>query len=86
MFDVSKGAQHINNIWWQNDPYANILRKKHNDMTDEEARSMILWIGMLGGMINSPTYFTKFRQKGQHCSGLSTHPTLNSRPHFHLSI
>lgn len=57
MFEESKGAQHINNIWWQNDPDAIILRKKYNDMTDEEARSMILWIGMLGGMINTSDLF-----------------------------
>ena len=57
MFDESKGAQHINNIWWQNDPDDIILRKKYNDMTDEEARSMILWIGMLGGMINTSDLF-----------------------------
>ncbi len=57
MFDESKGAQHINNTWWQNDPDAIILRKKYNDMTDEEARSMILWIGMLGGMINTSDLF-----------------------------
>ncbi len=57
MFDESKGAQHINNIWWQNDPDAIILREKYNDMTDEEARSMILWIGMLGGMINTSDLF-----------------------------
>jgi len=28
MFDETIGAQHINNVWWQNDPDAIILREK----------------------------------------------------------
>lgn len=53
MFKESVGCQHFNNIWWQNDPDAIILRKKFNLMTDKEAESLTLWMGMLGGMINT---------------------------------
>jgi hypothetical protein len=57
MFDETIGCQHINNIWWQNDPDAMILREKYNRMDYSEAKSMILWIGMLGGMINTSDLF-----------------------------
>jgi len=57
MFNESKGAQHINNVWWQNDPDAIILRSKYSNMTNAEARSMILWMGMLGGIVNTSDLF-----------------------------
>ncbi|MEO5592377.1 MAG: glycoside hydrolase family 36 protein [Chitinophagaceae bacterium] len=57
MFNESKGAQHINNIWWQNDPDAIILRSKYSNMNDAEARSLILWMGMLGGVVNTSDLF-----------------------------
>lgn len=57
MFDESIGAQHINNIWWQNDPDAIILREKYTHMSNAEAQSMILWMGMLGGVINTSDLF-----------------------------
>ncbi|MEP7231259.1 MAG: glycoside hydrolase family 36 protein [Ginsengibacter sp.] len=57
MFNESKGAQHINNVWWQNDPDAIILRSKYSNMNDAEARSMILWMGMLGGIVNTSDLF-----------------------------
>jgi alpha-galactosidase len=57
MFDESIGAQHINNIWWQNDPDAIILREKYNHMNNAETQSMILWMGMLGGVINTSDLF-----------------------------
>lgn len=57
MFNESKGAQHINNVWWQNDPDAIILRSKYSNLSDAEARSLILWIGMLGGVINTSDLF-----------------------------
>ena len=53
MYKESVGCQHFNNVWWQNDPDAIILRKKFNLMTDREAESLTLWMGMLGGMINT---------------------------------
>ena len=57
MFVESKGGQHINNIWWQNDPDAIILRSKYSNMNEEEARSLILWMGMLGGIVNTSDLF-----------------------------
>jgi alpha-galactosidase len=57
MFNESKGGQHYNNVWWQNDPDAIILRSKYNHMTDDETRSLILWMGMLGGMVNTSDLF-----------------------------
>lgn len=57
MFNESKGAQHINNVWWQNDPDAIILRSKYSNMSDGEARSMIIWMGMLGGIVNTSDLF-----------------------------
>jgi hypothetical protein len=57
MFNESKGAQHINNVWSQNDPDAIILRSKYSNMSDAEARSVILWMGMLGGIVNTSDLF-----------------------------
>jgi hypothetical protein len=57
MFEESKGAQHINNVWWQNDPDAMILREKYTDLSELETRSQALWMGMLGGVINTSDLF-----------------------------
>jgi hypothetical protein len=57
MFEESKGAQHINNVWWQNDPDAMILRDKYTHLSDGETRSQALWMGMLGGVINTSDLF-----------------------------
>lgn len=57
MFRESIGSMHFNNIWWQNDPDAIILRQKFSHLTDAEAKSMILWMGMLGGVINTSDLF-----------------------------
>ncbi len=57
MFTESKGMQHVNNVWFQNDPDAIILRSKYNHMSDMEAKSLILWMGMLGGVINTSDIF-----------------------------
>ena len=59
MFNESKGAQHINNVWWQNDPDAIILRSKYSNMNEAEARSLILWMGMLGGIVNTSDLFNE---------------------------
>ncbi len=63
MFEETVGAQHFNNIWWQNDPDAIILREKYNWMSDEEAKSMILWMGMLGGVVNTSDLFHEIPKK-----------------------
>jgi hypothetical protein len=57
MFDESRGNQHINNVWWQNDADAMILRKRYSDLSDAETKSIALWIGMLGGVINTSDLF-----------------------------
>ena len=57
MFDETRGAQHINNVWWQNDPDAMIIRSKYNQLTDKETESIAHWVGMLGGVINTSDLF-----------------------------
>ena len=57
MFEESKGNQHINNVWWQNDPDAMIIREKYSQLTNDETRTMALWMGMLGGVINTSDLF-----------------------------
>ena len=57
MFEESKGAQHINNIWWQNDPDVMIIREKYSELNEAETRSLALWMGMLGGVINTSEVF-----------------------------
>ncbi len=63
MFDETRGAQHINNIWWQNDPDAMILRSRYSNLTDEETKSIALWIGMTGGVINTSDLFHEITQE-----------------------
>ncbi|MGL4512490.1 MAG: glycoside hydrolase family 36 protein [Lacipirellulaceae bacterium] len=53
MLDESIGAQHINNVWWQNDPDSMILRSRYSNLTDEETEALAIWMGMLGGVINT---------------------------------
>ena len=57
MFEETKGNQHINNVWWQNDPDAMIIRSKYSDLSDEETKSIALWMGLLGGVINTSDLF-----------------------------
>lgn len=57
MFDETRGAQHINNVWWQNDADALILRSKYNQLTDQETESIAHWVSMLGGVINTSDLF-----------------------------
>lgn len=57
MYDEMKGAQHINNIWWQNDADALIVREKYSYLTEEETKSLAYWVGMLGGVVNTSDLF-----------------------------
>jgi hypothetical protein len=57
MFEETKGGQHINNVWWQNDPDAMIVREQFNEMNEAETRTVALWEGMLGGVINTSDLF-----------------------------
>jgi len=51
MFQESVADQYFNNIWWQNDPDAILVRNFHTHLTDVEVRSLALWQGILGGVI-----------------------------------
>ncbi|MEO6288202.1 MAG: glycoside hydrolase family 36 protein [Dyadobacter sp.] len=57
MFEESKSAQHLNNVWWQNDPDAMPMRDQYTHLTAPEIRSVALWMGMLGGVINTSELF-----------------------------
>lgn len=57
MYNEMKGGQHINNVWWQNDADALIVREKYNYLTDEETKSLAYWVGMLGGVVNTSDLF-----------------------------
>ncbi len=59
MFNEMKGAQHINNIWWQNDADAIILRSQYSNLTDDETKTIAYWVGMLGGVINTSDLFNE---------------------------
>jgi hypothetical protein len=63
MFEESKGAQHINNVWWQNNPDAMIIQERYSHLTDAETRSTALWMGMLGGVINTSDLFYDIPQR-----------------------
>ncbi len=63
MFEESKGAQHINNVWWQNDPDAMIIREKYSQLNEMETRSIALWMGMLGGVINTSDLFYEIPER-----------------------
>ncbi|MHB9110221.1 MAG: glycoside hydrolase family 36 protein [Armatimonadota bacterium] len=51
MLQESQADQYFNNVWWQNDPDAILVRDFHNHLTDAEVRSLALWQGILGGVI-----------------------------------
>lgn len=51
MLGESQADQYFNNIWWQNDPDAILVRDFHTHLTDTEARGLALWQGILGGVI-----------------------------------
>jgi hypothetical protein len=53
MIAETVGDQYFNNVWWQNDPDAILLRDFHTDLTPTEVRSLALWQGILGGVINT---------------------------------
>lgn len=51
MLRESEADQYFNNIWWQNDPDATLVRDRHIHLTPTEVRSLALWQGMLGGVV-----------------------------------
>ena len=56
-FQEVHGQQYFNNIWWQNDPDAIILRSDFNHMTTDELESLAFYMGMLGGAVNTSDLF-----------------------------
>jgi alpha-galactosidase len=56
-FQEVHGQQYFNNIWWQNDPDAIILRSEFNHMTTDELESLAFYMGMLGGAVNTSDLF-----------------------------
>lgn len=52
MIAESFATQPFNNIFWQNDPDAILLRNYHNDLTDLEVRSLAVFQGFLGSAVN----------------------------------
>jgi hypothetical protein len=53
MIDESVACHYFNNVFWQNDTDAIILRQFENDLTDTEVTSLALWQGMLGTSVNT---------------------------------
>ena len=51
MMQETVADQYFNNVWWQNDPDAILVRDLHTKLTDTEVRSLSLWQGILGGVI-----------------------------------
>lgn len=51
MLRESEADQYFNNIWWQNDPDAILVRDRHVHLTPTEVRSLALWQGILGGVV-----------------------------------
>ena len=45
--------QIYDNVWWQNDPDAIMLRDRFIWLTHDEIRSLALWQGIMGGVINT---------------------------------
>jgi alpha-galactosidase len=62
-FQEVQGQQYFNNIWWQNDPDAIILRSEYNHMADHEIETLALYMGMLGGVVNTSDLFHEIPEK-----------------------
>lgn len=48
-----EGCQYFNNVWWQNDPDAILLREFHVHLNDDESELHALYQAILGGVINT---------------------------------
>jgi hypothetical protein len=62
-FQEVQGQQYFNNVWWQNDPDAIILRSEYNHMSENETESLALYMGMLGGAVNTSDLFHTIPEK-----------------------
>lgn len=57
LFRETYWCQYFNNVFWQNDPDVVHLRKENSKFSDEEALSVALWDGFLGGVVNTSDRF-----------------------------
>lgn len=62
-FQEVQGQQYFNNVWWQNDPDAIILRSEYNHLSGNEVESLALYMGMLGGAVNTSDLFHTIPEK-----------------------
>jgi len=53
MLRESVGTQYFNNIWWQNDPDAILLREFFIHLNDTEMQALALWQAILGGVTST---------------------------------
>ena len=47
------GDQYFNNVWWQNDPDAILVRDFHISMNEQEMLAFALWQAIMGGVVNT---------------------------------
>ena len=47
------GEQYFNNLWWQNDPDAILVRDFHISMNEQEEVAFALWQAFMGGVVNT---------------------------------
>ena len=47
------GDQYFNNVWWQNDPDAILVRDFHLSMNEREMTAFALWQAIMGGVVNT---------------------------------
>jgi hypothetical protein len=57
MIQESVAGQYFNNVWWQNDPDVLYLRDHAHHLSPDEIRSLALWDGILGGVVNTSDTF-----------------------------
>ncbi len=62
-FREVQGQQFLNNVWWQNDPDAIILRSDYNHMADHEIETLAMYMGMLGGAVNTSDLFHEIPER-----------------------
>jgi alpha-galactosidase len=62
-FREVQGQQFLNNVWWQNDPDAIILRSDYNHMAEHEIETLAMYMGMMGGAVNTSDLFHEIPEK-----------------------
>ncbi len=53
MFQETFAGQYFNNVFWQNDPDVLYLRSESSQFSAAERKTILLWDGILGGIINT---------------------------------